>query len=1389
MKKAVSGIVLMLLLTNMLTLAVNILPVKAAGGTIYIRADGSVDPPDAPILNAGNLYYTFTADIYDCDVVVEKDNIVVDGAGYTIKGTGVGAVINITNRNSVAIKNVKIQYGMFGIYLRSSVNIALSGNTITNTGLGIYLNDFSIANSLFGNTIINNAYAGIMLDANCLNNSISGNYVVSNSDGIFLGSSSGNVISGNTIENNYERGIGLGLSSNNVVYHNNFINNRYQATTNGSINIWDSGYPSGGNYWTDYDGQDLDEDGIGDNPYVIDANNQDRYPLMKPSETLPPPSVPTPPVARFTCAPRLPIVGETVVFDASGSYDPDGNITAYIWDFGDGTSAEGVVVTHAYAVAGSYTVALTVVDDDGANATSTVTMHVLNITVASFSWAPSLPLIGETVIFIAENDYPHEKVTYMWNFGDGDTDFGEGWTTHHYNEVGTYTVTLTVICNSTVLGFAQQKLQVASWTGIYDRGAAYNYAQKYWNIVCSDGYFWEDVWRPMPLPNGTNISGIEGSDGAHFVSCCIGRERYEHGGMLPVPGQSNRPYGYNNAMELYSWLIQEGWAKEQVSIDSLKRGDIILYTRVAIGGGESHVALYLGDGKVASHTPSVWGADWRLGGEWDEYRFIHIIVPPVARFTYSPLNPLVGVTVTFDATSSYDLDGTIASYKWNFGDGTTATGRKVTHKYVQDGSYTIKLTVTDDNGNINSKTKTVTVLNRPPVACFTYTPLNPLVGQKVTFDASSSYDPYGKIVSYKWNFGDGYTGTGKIVTHTYSKAGQFTVKLTVTDNDGKSSSTSKTVTVVKPETNRLKILDKYYDIIDKSTGWTKSDNFWYLNYEPDGKKLPRSSVKYGKYTTVDDGKPPPAQCVDFVRVLSNHYELTSKWKKGEKVITCKNIEVGTVIATFFGEDGGYGGHTAVFAGFTYSGGTKTGFRVFDQNWKWDGCVGKHVIYTHGSDVSDADNYYIVTLGNGVTVKATCPVDLVVIDPDGLVITKEFSEIPEAIYLEEDFNDDGSLDDYIYIPEQKIGEYLITVVPEPDADPAATYTLEVSTQDATFLLAENVPISDIPEEPYVLDSTTFDTPPVTLLTIGEPQYTDPLNNIYVSSTTPFELTAEDNLGGSGVRTISYRIYNHTSSTDWLTYEGPFNLTHFADGLYFIDFNSTDYAGNVEPINTATVILDNTGPSVAVMNPPSGWALQDGVTFEISAIDVGSGVSSVNFSIREANGGGGTPVGFEDLPASYDATTGKWTLFFDTLQLPDGYYVVLVEAKDNLGNIGSVTVPYSIRNWAVIELLPASETNKAGRTMPVKFALRVATSVDPNQPFVYNEDLTIKIYATNDPSNILQTSTFGDTARDYRINTVNELYITNFKTLKTPTTYVVEVYRNEMLIDTFEFETVK
>ena len=92
------------------------------------------------------------------------------------------------------------------------------------------------------------------------------------------------------------------------------------------------------------------------------------------------------------------------------------------------------------------------------------------------------------------------------------------------------------------------------------------------------------------------------------------------------------------------------------------------------------------------------------------------------------------------------------------------------------------------------------------------------------------------------------------------------------------------------------------------------------------------------------------------------------------------------------------------------------------------------------------------------------------------------------------------------------------------------------------------------------------------------------------------------------------------------------------------------------------------------------------------------------------------------------------------------------------------------------------------MPVKFSLRIAESVDSAQPFVYNEELEIRIF---NEGGVLQTSLFGDTNIDYRIDTVVEKYITNFKTTKKPDEYVVEIWRlnKNFKVGSFTFETVK
>lgn len=167
---------------------------------------------------------------------------------------------------------------------------------------------------------------------------------------------------------------------------------------------------------------------------------------------------------------------------------------------------------------------------------------------------------------------------------------------------------------------------------------------------------------------------------------------------------------------------------------------------------------------------------------------------PVAKFTASPTTGSIATAYSFDGTAS---TGTNIGRQWDFADGTIVQGGKiVTHKFSEVGTYNVRLRVKDSAGNIDYASRKITVLlDAPPVAKFTVDPTSGEVGTKFRFDASASSDLEGTIAGYKWMFGDGSTGQGKVATHAYTKEGTYSITLTVKDRKGQTGTSTGQVKV------------------------------------------------------------------------------------------------------------------------------------------------------------------------------------------------------------------------------------------------------------------------------------------------------------------------------------------------------------------------------------------------------------------------------------------------------------------------------------------------------------------------------------------------------------------------------------------------------------------
>lgn len=707
------------------------------------------------VLTGENMMTTFI------DGGLAESVIIIDAPSTTIQG--------FTIRNSL---QAATNYG--GISIRSNSN-TIQHNNIIDCSNGIHLGKLGSAltgNNIRDNSIYNNHMNGIVLYYDSTGNIITQNSISTNiGDGIALWTAPSNqitnnvittcdvgidvlfdstdqTITGNTINGNVKYGIHLQSdcgsctiidnvieehpmaalyiqSSGNMIYHNH-LRNTYNALDYGS-NTWDNGYPSGGNYWSDYQRPDSNHDGIGDTPYIIpNGQNQDHYPLGYFNE---------PPTANAG-GPYSTPVNIGCEFDASQSFDTDGTISGYRWDYDNDGIFDTTWITnpkwvYAYPAAGTYTLHLEVKDDDGAtdNATTTITVSSGQGPIADaggpYHTEKNKPL---TVSGSNSRDSDGMITGYRWDMTSDGT-FETSWSpsptyTYTYTTQGTYTVTLEVQDDRGVIDSATATVTVYDYelaTLTADAGSHYvgiagvpltvNGSASMSSSGPITGYRWDwtndGIWDTpwFSMATATHVYDTPGT----YTLC------------LEVRDTLMQTTATASVTIITSTSNTKGWIYGTV-LDNTSHP--VSNVRIAtnhsgimdITDGNGNYLLELPEGfytllaeKVGYQNTTATVRVLRNFASSIDFVLLKEDISPPSAVIHCPASGLVNTVFFFDALNSSD-NGVIEEYRWDFGDTTAGTGVNITHNYTTVGNYTVTLTVVDSAGNVNSTSTIVMVM-------------------------------------------------------------------------------------------------------------------------------------------------------------------------------------------------------------------------------------------------------------------------------------------------------------------------------------------------------------------------------------------------------------------------------------------------------------------------------------------------------------------------------------------------------------------------------------------------------------------------------------------------------------------------------------------------------
>ena len=494
-------------------------------------------------------------------------------------------------------------------------------------------------------------------------------------------------------------------------------------------------------------------------------------------------------------------------FDGTGSFDQEGGPLSYEWNLGDGTVVEEPLVNHTYEKAGTYTVTLTIKDEEGLTSRSQQKVLV-NLPPKVNLIAPDSVCVNESFHMDASSsiDDSRKKLKYSWDFGDGTGAGDKATVVKVFNKGGNLKV----------------KLTADDQSGIVCSGKTIEHTVKVNEPPKADAGPAE-IFKCVPKGDPLTVSFDAGT--TYDINGDTVTYKWDFGDGSTGAGQTVE-HTYKD-YEVYDVKLMADDNTQMQCASSIDFIKVQINESVKAEAGEDVVAC-LGEPITLDGTKSYINPPGTSMGKWDfgdgasangmgvthsytkagkyeaqltitsrlnadcpssrDSTMVQVNSAPVVSLT-APEIACVGTEVYFEASASDNEDKDL-EYYWSFGDGMIQrAGEKVTHTYSVGGPYKVSVIVDDKMGSpCSTATATKSIkINTPPTAD-TGVNQSCCVDVAAEFDGSASHDPDGDSLSFSWDFGDGETSDMPIPSHTYKAPGKFKVKLIVNDNAGSSCS-------------------------------------------------------------------------------------------------------------------------------------------------------------------------------------------------------------------------------------------------------------------------------------------------------------------------------------------------------------------------------------------------------------------------------------------------------------------------------------------------------------------------------------------------------------------------------------------------------------------------